>query len=143
MLGLSRSGLANYELGRSTPPAQLIDRIEKQFAASVDAPPELEDYEVEFNELFGNGKELTDDEWSLIRIVRLADTQDVQAIVADLVRRVEQNNAGLRFTGNREGTAIDLARLMTIAMGKRVFVTGTSGEQLIGVAKLLSHIVKP
>jgi len=140
-LGLSRSGLANYELGRSTPPAQIIEKIQKNLGVSVDMPPELEDFEAEFNELVGDGKELTEDEWSLIRTLRLADTQDVQAFVLELVKRVEERSAGLRF-GNPETTALDLARLITIAMGKRPFLAGSSGEQAVRLARALANIVE-
>lgn len=140
-LGLSRSGLANYELGRSTPPAQLIEKIQNDLGVSVDLPPELEDYEAELNQLVGNGKELTEDEWSLVRTLRLTETQDVQAFVLELVKRVEERSAGLRF-GNPETTALDLARLMNIAMGKRPFLAGSSGEQAVRLARTLANILK-
>lgn len=141
-LGVSRSALANYELGRSTPPHDFISKVEARFGTALGAPPELADFEDELRKLVGDGSELTKDELALVRIMRLAEAEDTRACVAELVARVEQRSAGLRL-GDQETTALDLARLYMIAAGKSEYQRGASGENALQLAKALAGIMKP
>ena len=140
--GITRSALANYELGRSLAPPDLLDRIKQHTGIDVSAGPEPADYEAEFRTLLGDGSTLTDDEWSVIRVLRIAHDEDARRVLSELVARIESRGEGLRLA-DQETIVLDLARLITVATGKRAYDRGTSAKTAMQVARALVGMLKP
>lgn len=140
-IGVSRSALANYELGRSTAPDDLIRKINELFGVVLSDEPELPDFEAELKRIGGDGAQPTEDEWALVRVLRVADPEDVRNLISDLVARVEKNSASVRL-GDPETTARDLVRLIMIASGKVPYRAGTSGSNLIQLARAIARQIK-
>lgn len=137
--GITRAALANYELGRSRPPKELLDKIRDRTGLDIDTGPELADFEDELRSIIGDGSNLTEDEWALIRILRLLQAADVRRIIQEVMTAVDRHKAGLRL-GDPQAVAMDLARLMIIAGGHADYVRGVSGENVVQLARTLADI---
>ena len=142
MFGLTRSALANYELGRSRPPKEVLERIKIRTGIDLDVGPEPEDYEADLESLVGDGTNLTDDEWAIVRILRVALPQDVRAVAEVLVKSIEDRGAGLQLADPKT-VALDLARLYAITSGQRDYARGISGATVVQLARVLAGVQKP
>lgn len=128
--GLTRSALASYELGRTRPPNELLDRIKTRTGVDLDTGPEPEDYEADLHAIVGDGSNLTDDEWALVRVLRLVLLQDARAVASVLVKSIEDRGAGLQLADPKT-VALDLARLYAVTSGQREYFRGVSGENVV------------
>lgn len=137
--GITRSALANYELGRSRPPKDFLEKIKARTGLDIDTGPELVDFEDELRNIVGDGSKLTEDEWALVRILRLLQASDVRRVAQEVMTAVEKRKAGLRL-GDPQTVAMDLARLMIIAGGHAEYVRGVSGENVVQLARTLADI---
>lgn len=143
--GVTRSALANYEMGRTRPPRALVEKISERAgipADSIDCGPELADFEDEFKRLVGDGSEITDDEWAIVRLLRVSHPDDVLGVVRGILRGFEERSASLQLMDPNKA-AIDLARLYTIADGKGSYQRGISGANVLQLAKAIALRTKP
>jgi transcriptional regulator with XRE-family HTH domain len=141
LFGVTRSALANYELGRSRPPKEFLEKIKERTGIEVDTGMELADYEEELRALAGDGSKLTEDELAIIRILRVVLPEDARHVINELVQRIEKSEASLQLT-DPQTVALDLARLYTIVGGARNFLRGVSGENVVQVARALAGVLK-
>lgn len=137
--GLTRSALANYELGRSRPPKSLLEKIKERTGLDIDTGPELQDFEDELRGLVGDGSKLTEDEWAVVRILRVALPEDARRVVKELVSCIEQRKAGLQLA-DPQFVAMDLARLYVIAGGHADYLRGVSGQNVVELARTLADV---
>lgn len=139
--GLTRSALANYELGRSRPPKGLLEKISEKTGLPVsyiDSGPELADFEDELRSLVGEGETLTDDERAVVRLLRVSLPKDVLETVQTILRGFERNKVGLQLA-DPQSVVMDLARLYVIASGDgTLYQRGVSGGSMVQLAKALA-----
>jgi len=136
-LGITRSALANYELGRSSPPQTFLDRLKDRLGVDVDTGPELADFEEHIRSIVGDGSRLTEDEWAVVRTLRVAQPDDTRRVVAELVACIERRKEGLNLV-DPQSLAGDLARLYMIAGGHAEFIRGISGAGVVQIARAIA-----
>jgi transcriptional regulator with XRE-family HTH domain len=144
MFGITRSTLANYELGRSRPPNDLLVKIAEKSGLSrdyFDSGPELRDFEDELKSLVGDGKKLTDDEWAIVRVLRVSLPEHVKETVQTILHGFERNRAALQL-GDPETVVIDLARLYAISLGHSSYQRGVSGASIVQMARNLAESIQ-
>jgi transcriptional regulator with XRE-family HTH domain len=135
--GLTRAALANYELGRSRPPKELLEKIKERTGLDIDTGPELQDFEDELRGFGGDGARLTEDEWAVVRILRVTLPEDARRVVKELVSCIERHQASVQLA-DAQFVAMDLARLYVIAGGHADYLRGVSGENLVQIARALA-----
>lgn len=121
------------------PPRDLLERIKARTGLDIDTGPELADFEDELRSIIGDGEKLTEDEWALIRVMRLMQASDARRVVQELMAAVDKRKAGLRL-GDPQTAAMDLARLIIIAGGHADYARGVSGENVVQLARTLADI---
>lgn len=139
--GLTRSALANYELGRSRPPKELLERIKDHTGIDLDTGPEPQDFEADLKALVGDGTNLTEDEWAMVRILRVALPEDIRTVAEVLVKSIEDRGAGLQLADPKT-VALDLARLYAVTLGQRDYARGISGASVVQLARVLAGFEK-
>ncbi len=142
MFGITRSALANYELGRSIPSAQVIERISEKTGLGIEVlagNPEPVDYENTLKDMIGDGSEVTEDEWAIIRLLRVSHPDDVLGTVQGILRGFEEKRAGLQLM-DPQTVAMDLARLYVISNGDGRYDRGVSGANVVQLAKALAKL---
>ncbi len=141
-VGVTRAALANYELGRSRPPEEFLERVSEATGIPKDefvAAPELPDFEAGLRSLVGDGWQLTADEWALVRLLRVSDPDTVQQVVQALWRGFDQDNIGLQLA-DPERVVMDLYRLYSIKEGQADFQRGISGESAVQLVRKLADL---
>lgn len=147
-LGITRSALANYEIGRSKPPVEVIENIAKNFDLGLDAlagSPEPIDYENALkdiaDDIVGAGGKITQDEWAIVRIMRVAHPEDVLGVVQRIVSGIEARSDGIQLM-DPQTVAMDLARLYMIASGDGRYDRGVTGSNVVQLAKALAKMAQ-
>jgi transcriptional regulator with XRE-family HTH domain len=117
-VGVSRAALANYETGRTIPNQEVVRKICEQYDISEDFITSGTFQSVpEFAIAMGigphQGDSPTSDEWAIIRVLRLSDTDTVLKVVRSLTEGFIANDDAKRLA---DPTFIveDLARLLAI-----------------------------
>jgi transcriptional regulator with XRE-family HTH domain len=142
MFGITRSALANYEMGRSKPPMQLIESISKKMGMPIEVlagGPEPIDYEETLKGMVGDGSKITDDEWAIVRLLRVAHPDDVLITVQSILHGFEKRGAGIQLM-DPQTMAMDLARLYVISNGDGRYDRGVSGANVVQLAKALAKL---
>ncbi len=142
MFGITRAALANYEMGRSRPPAQLLENISEKTGISVEilaGNPEPIDYEEALKDMVGDGREVTEDEWAIIRLLRVSHPEDVLGVVQGILQAFEKRGTGLHLMAPQT-VAMDLARLYVISNGDGRYDRGISGANVVQLAKALAKL---
>lgn len=113
--GITRSALANYELGRTIPPLAVIERLAPVFNVDVEAllpAPNPDDWdEVPFT----LNPQVSEDEMSLLRVLRTASDEVVCNVVAHLLHLLETKEDAFRFSDQERATK-DVASLYRARM---------------------------
>jgi hypothetical protein len=89
--------------------------------------------------MVGDGSKLTDDEWAVVRILRVCLPEDIRAVAEVLVKSIEERGADLQLADPRT-LAIDLARLYAITTGQGQYERGISGATVVQLARALAGI---
>lgn len=137
--GLSRSAIANYELGRSFPANDVVTKIADALCideSTLVAEPEVEDWELELKSQFPT-EGMSDDEMALVRLLRCAPDELVLNTVNQLVAYIETEQDALRFMEPQQ-SAKDLARLYTIQKkGRDSWQVGAPASVVTKIARFL------
>lgn len=119
--GLTRSAIANYELGRSLPGKSVITKLAEALGVereALKAEPTVEDWEEQFRAL-GPPDSVSDDEMALIRLLRCALPDDAITFVKQLIDYFEAADDAFQFVDS-EQAARDLARLYKARKRKHI-----------------------
>lgn len=136
--GLTRSAIANYELGRSMPGQGTIISLANALGVGTEAlkiEPTIEDWEEQLNTLVPS-EGVSDDEMALIRLLRCAPPSDAITFVKQLIDYFEATDDAFHFVDS-EQAAKDLARLYRAYKGQR-FQHGMSAHSVKKVARFLA-----
>lgn len=132
--------MANYELGRSRPPDDVIQRIADRLGLPkdhLDSGPELTDLAEEFERMRGDTASFTEDEQALIRLVRVLNSDDVIEVVRSAVQGIGPK-AHLMKIADPVALVKDVARFILILEGKASFERGLEPGRLLRLATLLA-----
>lgn len=138
MAGLTRSAVANYELGRSLPAEHVKRDLAKALGIDESAfkvEPTVEDFELQLRS-YGPVEGLSDDEMAFIRLLRCAPPEDAIAFVKRLIDYFESVDDAFRFVDS-EQAAKDLAKLYKAYRARR-FQVGISPYSVTKVARFLA-----
>lgn len=138
--GVSRSALANYELGRSFAPKELLERVSAAYGADISWQANIEDFEEDLRSLTAEIEGFDEDELALIRLIRVSKPEVVRRVVQELVSGFEEDNEGL-WLADRKTVMADLVRLIVISRGDREFNRGLSGANIMATAHALARAV--
>jgi hypothetical protein len=136
--------LANYELGRSLPKAEVIDRIALSLGVSREElipEPSLEDIQSKLQRLIATDGQPTKDEWAIVRTLRLSSPDVVKAVVQTITGGLEAAPPRLAVA-DPETVTIDVARLYSIASRGGEYDRGLSVGDVTGIAKALAARVR-
>lgn len=129
-VGISRSAIANYETGRSIPDDFTLGRIAENTGFPIDYFSSQYDPSVEnslagaVGDLIGGISDWTEDEATLVRILRLCD----QPTIAEVLRAVAAGAARQEFVvtiSTIYTVTEDIQRLFDLGAGKRPFQKGS------------------
>ncbi len=138
LAGLTRSAIANYELGRSLPGQNVIAKLANALDVereALRASPTVEDWEEQLTAA-GPIDSVTDDEMAFIRLLRCAPPEDAITFVKQLIDYFEAADDAFQFVDS-EQAARDLARLYRAYRGKR-FQHGMSAHSVRKIARFLA-----
>lgn len=136
--GLTRSAIANYELGRSLPGQSVQTKLADALGIGLEAlkaEPTVEDWEEQFRSTRPIDS-VSDDEMAFIRLLRCAPPEDAITFVKQLIDYFEAADDAFQFVDS-EQAARDLARLYKAYRGKR-FQHGMSAYSVRKVARFLA-----
>lgn len=129
-VGISRSALANYETGRSKPDdftlAQISEKagVPPDYFDPVHDPAAPSSLARSIGQYIEGVPDWTDDEATVIRVLRLCDVSTVLAVLRTISEGASRQEfvvtLGTIFTVND-----DLQRLLDLAAGKRPFEKGS------------------
>lgn len=132
IVGLTRSALANYENGRTSPKPSVLRQIALRAGVSDDfllSGQIRNEYELNLS-VTGRGLinecHETEDELAVVRALRAVDPATVQAVVATLIRGIGENSEARSLLGDRLGA--DLHRLDAINRAAGHFEKGSTEE---------------
>lgn len=144
MFGITRSALANYEMGRSKASDDLINKVAAKFElnpSALKAGPDPSDFEPELQSLVGDGSKLTEDEWAMVRLLRLLLEEDLESVIATILRCIEGRRDILHLA-DPETVVVDLARLYTIVQRKGRYDRALTTANVVQLAKVLAGMAK-
>lgn len=131
-VGISRSALANYETGRSVPDEFTQLKILRNAGFSDDYltehydPFEPHSPGAVFGAVIEGLPDWTEDEATLVRILRLCDRQTIEAVLEVVLRGVSQQEMTVKL-GTIFTIKDDLQRLMEVQSGVRPYAKGVIG----------------
>lgn len=134
IIGVSRAALANYETGRTRPNEKIIRAISEAWSASPEFILEGEVQNVEeLATSLGMGSntpdDLSADEWSVVRILGVCDSETIQKAVEAIVKGFSKSDEAKELAC--KGTVIeDLSRLLMVAEGRRDYQRGVRSANL-------------
>jgi transcriptional regulator with XRE-family HTH domain len=136
--GLTRSAIANYELGRSLPGQDVVAKLASALGIGPEefrAEPTVEDWEEQFKAM-GPTDSVSDDEMAFVRLLRCAPPEDAIVFVKRLIDYFEAADDAFQFVDS-EQAARDLARLYRAYSGKS-FKHGMTADSVRKVARFLA-----
>lgn len=143
-IGITRSALANYETGRTTPKPSVLRSICQKLGISESV---LRSGEAStFDDLagavgayreVGTLPGLTDDEKAIIRVLRLCDTSVVHSAVTAIIEGLEAQKFE-RSLADPLTAHIDIARLYQISKDAGFYNRGITPDTLTALVELLA-----
>lgn len=140
-LGLTRSALANYELGRSLPKPDVLQRIAERLDISLQdltGPAQLADLKHSANLMLGVSDSPTQDEWAILRMLRLSGPECVLDVVRTIIRSLEADKSRLQ-AWKADTVLVDLARLYTIE-NRGGGYDGLTADDVLTLARSLAAV---
>lgn len=137
--GLTRSAIANYELGRSKPTEATVEALASALQvepAALFPEPTADDFVEAIKIDFPPDGGLSADELAFIRLLRCAPDDLIVSTARHLVEYIESDKKAFRFLDEAQSAA-DLARLYrTVKHGE--WQAGASSESVLKIARYLS-----
>ncbi len=141
-LGLTRSALANYELGRSLPKPDVLQRIAERLGISpqdLTGPAQLEDLKHSAGLMFGGNDSPTQDEWAILRMLRLSGPEGVLDAVKVIIKSLEADKSRLQ-AWKSDTVLVDLARLYAIEKRGGDYDRGFTADDFMTLARSLAAV---
>lgn len=137
--GLTRSAVANYELGRSIPTDAVVEALANVLQVEFEAlrqEPDTDDFVDVMKGEFPPDGSLSPDELALIRLLRCAPYEIIVDTVRQLIDYIESDGKAFRFMDEAQSAA-DLARLYrTLKRGE--WRSGASSGSIVKMARYFS-----
>lgn len=145
LVGLTRSALANYENGRTSPKPSVLRQIALRAGVSDEfllSGRVRNEYELNLavtGRGFINECHETEDELALVRALRAVDPVTVQAVVATLIKGIGDSPEARSRLGDRLGA--DLHRLDAINRAAGHFEKGSTEEEQAEAGREIARLM--
>ena len=144
-VGITRSALANYETGRTTPKISVLRKITQRLGIAEEillkgVSESLEDFADALGARTGTDTlaDLTKDEKAIVRLLRICDTTTVHAAVDAIVSGLETGNFSKELADPLT-IVDDIARLFRIAKSEGVHERGITKDGLTAIMQYLGR----
>lgn len=141
-LGLTRSALANYELGRSLPKPDVLRRIAERLGISLQeltGPAQIEDLKHSARLMRGGSDKPSPDEWALLRMLRLSSPECALNVVREIIHSLEADKSRLQAS-EADTVLVDLARLYAIEQRGGTYDRGLHADDVVTLARSLAQV---
>lgn len=130
-VGISRAALANYELGRSLAPEDVLKRIGDVTGQRIDPPLSQAEFHARLFEHAKLATGLTDDEWAVLRTLRTLSANDARQVISSMLALLEEMDEEVPL--RNPAFARDLALLYAIASSRRSYNGGADKGALVAL----------